>query len=120
MEKIIRFYNQNRKTIHKWIAIIAVGYLFLRLINSFIEEQSKREMLAYMENSINNNSIVNEVVLNNTTSSTNNTQSPKYGNVLDNFLQYCKDEETYENAYELLTDETKQKDIYNTKEKFIR
>lgn len=116
MEKFIRFYNQNRKKIYKWITIIAVSYLFLRIINSIIEEKSRQNILAYMENSINNNNVVNEVVLNNTTSSTN-TKEEKYGNVLDDFLDYCKTSSNYEKAYEMLSEETKDK--YDTKEKFI-
>ena len=119
MERFIRFYNQYRKEIYKVIAIIVVAYLFLRLINSFIEERSKQNMLAYRENYTNNNNVVNEVVLNNTTSYTNK-QEKKYGNILDDFLIYCRLEENYENAYELLTDEAKQKSEFNTKEKFIR
>lgn len=119
MERFIRFYNQNRKAIYKWIAIIAIAYLFLRLINSFIEEKSKKDMSAYMENVTNNNNLVNEVVLNNTTSSTN-TKAEKYGNVLDDFLEYCKKQESYENAYELLSEQAKQKEDYSTKELFTQ
>lgn len=119
MERFIRFYNQYRKEIYKVIAIIVVAYLFLRLINSSIEERSKQNMLEYRKNVTNNNNVVNEVVLNNTTSSTN-TKEEKYGNVLDDFLNYCKFKEKNESAYELLTDEAKQKDKFNTKEKFIR
>lgn len=119
MERFIRFYNQNRKAIYKWIAIIAIAYLFLRLINSFIEEKSKKDMSAYMKNATNNNNLVNEVVLNNTTSSTN-TKAEKYGNVLDDFLEYCKKQESYENAYELLSEQAKQKEDYSTKELFTQ
>ena len=80
MEKFIRFYNQNRREIYKWVTIIAVAYLFLRIINSIIEEQSKENMLEYAENIVNEKSLDNEVVLNNTTSS--NKIAKKYGNEL--------------------------------------
>lgn len=119
MERFIRFYNQNRKTIYKWIAVIALSYLFLRIINSIIEQNNKENMAKYRENTVNNNKLVNEVVLNNTTSSTNK-ESKKYGNILDNFLEYCQKQEDYEKAYELLSEKTKQESSYNTKEKFIQ
>ncbi len=114
MEKFIRFYNQNRNKIYIFIAIIIIGYIFLKIINGIIEEQ-KKEDLQNLSNNINSKLEKNEVVLNNTTSS-NNIENE---NITDVFFNYCKNQDQYSKAYELISDKVKETK-YNSEEQFVR
>ena len=114
MEKFIRFYNQNRNKIYIFIAIIIIGYIFLKVINGIIEEQ-KKEDLQNLSNNINSKLEKNEVVLNNTTSS-NNIENE---NTTDVFFNYCKNQDQYNKAYELISDKVKETK-YNSEEQFVR
>lgn len=111
MEKLKRFYNQNRKSIYKLLCIIVLFLVFINLLNFYYKEKNSADIEKIKKELENNNvNILNSV----------NVKSEESANAseIDSFLEYCKNSD-YENAYNMLSDETKEKAEYSTKDKFI-
>lgn len=109
MEKLIRFYNQNKKTIFKYIGIILVSYMILKIINTYYENRTFNE---YDSNNTEINTNANE-----DTVADEKIEKSKISETVNTFIEYCK-ENKVEEAYNMLTDETKEKSKYSTLEKF--
>lgn len=109
MEKLIRFYNQNKKTIFKYIGIILISYMILKIINTYYENRTFEE---YNTNNteVNVNTSENIVV-------DEEIKETKISKTVNTFIEYCKTSKS-EEAYNMLTDETKKKNKYSTLEKF--
>lgn len=118
MGNLKSFFNQNGRSIFKWIAIICVAYLLLRVINYSIKQKYESEY--GNSNLYINDTIINENVSNSTNSVSNNTNEKSNNNsdVIDSFIEYC-DEKNYQAAYELLDDDTKNQNRYNSLDNFI-
>ena len=109
MEKLIRFYNQNKKTIFKYIGIILASYMILKIINTYYENRTFNE---YDSNNTEINTNANE-----DTVADEKIEKSKISETVNTFIEYCK-ENKVEEAYNMLTDETKEKSKYSTLEKF--
>lgn len=109
MEKLIRFYNQNKKAIFKYIGIILVSYMILKIINTYYENRTFNE---YDSNNTEINTNANE-----DTVADEKIEKSKISETVNTFIEYCK-ENKVEEAYNMLTDETKGKSKYSTLEKF--
>lgn len=110
MNKLTRYYNQNRKKIWAIIIIIAFAFAMLRLANYFakINNQKAIQNVTPSQVSVNNN-------LTNTTAVGNSVQSSSSGkfktqiaetDIIKEFTSYCNKKEL-ENAYNMLTNECK-------------
>ena len=116
MNRLVRFYNQNRFFIILVAIIIALIIIVIQVLNGVIEkgrELEKEQML----NNVNNvkqgilgkddvSAITGEKVQDNDT----------YTAIIKTFVEYCNNKE-YDKAYEMLTDDCKT-EIYPTVEEF--
>lgn len=119
MNKIIRYFNQNRKKVY--ISLIIIVFLFglLQLLNVMAKNKKEEEKDTSGINEImqNNKSIVsNKSAVSRT--SISEKKLKKDTDVIDNFFKYCN-EGNIENAYNLLTDECKE-EMYPTIDEFKR
>ena len=119
MNRIIRYFNQNRKKVY--ISLIIIVFLFglLQLLNVMAKNKKEEEKDTSGINEImqNNKSIVsNKSAVSGT--SISEKKLKKDTDVIDNFFKYCN-EGNIENAYNLLTDECKE-EMYPTIDEFKR
>lgn len=124
MNKFIRWYNQNRKKVWKYIVIVVIFIGLIQLINYFYSKQNEKELRNADIQSITNTTMINDnlnsVRVDDANSSlTGNPiserQSTQVG-IIDNFISFCNDGNLQE-AYNLLTQECKE-EMYPTIEKF--
>lgn len=117
MYKLIRFYNQNRKSIIKVILIIAFIILVIQLLNwlTKINKQNEEEK----NNTIERTETINEIVSDKSLISGQSLSSAKLEEdteIINKFVTYCN-EKNINSAYELLTDECKE-EMFPTIEDF--
>ncbi len=112
MGNLVRFLNQNRKIIYKWIIIIALFLLITRTLNWYIKNNSTNEVneLANTNKNGINNSVSNDV--NNRAKET----SKEEDNIKD-FIEECRANKVV-SAYEKLSENTKQNEKYKEQYKF--
>lgn len=126
MRNIIRFYNQNRKSI--WILALIIFFLIiiLQVINYFVgvnQENKNKEKQEILQNtqSIQNNldsSVIiqsNESAISGEGVSNKNLKTAQ--EMIERFLTNCN-EQKYEEAYGLLTDECKE-EMYPSLDVFV-
>ena len=120
MNKFIRWYNQNRKSIWKTIGIVILIIGVIQLINYFYAIRNEEKIRSY-GNQIQNTTIdYNNVKVGDNHSSLtgqviSERQETQIG-AIDNFVKYCNDN-NLDSAYNLLTDECKE-EMYPTLEIF--
>lgn len=116
MRNLIRFYNQNRLTI--WITIFAIIFIFavIRAFNNLAGEEIKRKAQERQNNINNEVAYHNESKSMVTGGNVSDTYRESFGNVLNNFLNYCVQGKTSE-AYNLLSSTCKEV-MYPTEEYF--
>lgn len=119
MYKLMRFYNQNRKTIFTVILIIVFAIGGIQLLNFFAKTQKSNDNIQNVITDDNQES--RELVSNKSLISGENisgTQLKKDTDVINEFVNYCN-EKSIQSAYELLTDDCKEEmfptieDFYN-------
>ena len=109
MEKLMRFYNQNKKAIFKYLGIIIVGYGLLQIINLYYKNKGIEDY-----NNVINNAVVSEK---NEVNTNNSNVIVENKTTVEKFIYYCKNENV-EEAYNMLSNETKEKTKYSSIEKF--
>ena len=120
MGNIIRFYNQNRRSI--WIFLVIIFFLFILLQTINYLAGTKQKNKTQEVNNINvsneeNNNI--EITSNKSVVSGNalsTTSLKKDTDTIEKFLNYCNNQKI-EEAYNMLTDECKE-ELYPAKEDF--
>ena len=121
MYNIIRFYNQNRKSIWRIILVIALAILVLQLLNSYVAENSKKKIdnTSTLKNNT-NNVIISKDVISNKSSITGekieNNKLKEDSDLIDEFISYCNSGDI-ENAYNLLSNDCKE-NVFPTIEDF--
>lgn len=117
MNKIIRFYNQNR--IAFWIIIVIIIFfiIILQLINHLVKVKNENKNTD-MDINISNTEYVQESTSIISGGSISKKHGQEYGKLIDNFLSSCI-EHNYEIAYSYLSDDCKQ-NYYDSIEKFER
>lgn len=116
MNRLIRFYNKNRKMIWMYILIIVAGITLLQILNSYAKvvnnNNNKRQVSSATtkKDSIKQNySITNNETID---KSANDVLVEK----IDDFIKYCNNG-FIEQAYNLLSDDCKN-ELYKNKEEF--
>ena len=114
---IIRLYNQNRRKVWRVIIIIASIIILIQMLNFFSKKQIEKEQIN--ENSLDNAN--NDIMDNsnkkdfssNTTNSligegsvVNDSEHKNKVNLINDFFEFCNNQK-YEEAYNLLTDDCK-------------
>ncbi|MCI8412440.1 MAG: hypothetical protein HFJ40_08525 [Clostridia bacterium] len=118
MNNIIRFYNQNRKSI--WIILLIIFFLFLilQLINNIVGKKLENESIEsekYKEISISNstsntNTKSNKSVVTGDNISSDNLKIAK--DTINEFMEYCSQNDI-EKGYDMLTEECRQ-EMFNS------
>lgn len=115
MNKIIRYYNQNRWEIILIIIIIVFGFLLLHSVNHKIkEERAENSTKVDQTNLINQNQNKNEKmksIIGEEKEENNNEHK-----VIQKFIEYCNEKNINE-AYELLSNECKE-ELYPNVQRF--
>lgn len=124
LNRLIRFYNQNRKGIFKIIAVIAFFIILIQLLNYIVKRQNEINA----DQSISGiSSSKADIITTNTISKASNTSaisgkevdSSKLNEntkVIETFISYCNSGDVT-NAYNMLTDDCKE-EIYNSENYF--
>ncbi len=108
MNKIIRFYNQNRRKIFITIIIIAFLFALLQLLDKSLEIKNRYESdnMSKVENIENENILISGKSIS-TGEKISNLILQKDSEIIKKFIEYCNDK-NLEEAYNLLTDECKE------------
>lgn len=111
MEKLVRYWNQNRGKIIRTIAIIAFIIILIQIVNSILENaKSKSNADLITDKTKPTQSVITgEIVSEEKTDENTNT--------IKKFVNYCNNKE-YEKSYSLLTDDCK-KEFNNDINTFI-
>lgn len=118
MYKLIRFYNQNRKTIFKIILIIVLAIGLLQLINYFIKMKNKEEIdssnIISTKNNVNSELVSDKSLISG--GSVSSTKLKRDTDIINKFVKYCNEGDV-NSAYDLLTDECKE-EMFSSVEEF--
>ena len=119
MYKLMRFYNQNRKTIWGLLAGILIVFVLLQLINSWSKKKTEKKQSEY-EKPQTTNVQYNDISLETEKSvvsgdKVSNKQKDMI-KVIDEFFKYCNEQKIQE-AYDLLTEECKD-ELYSSLQVF--
>ena len=122
MNRFVRWYNQNRKTIWSVIVVIIVIIGLIQLVNYFVSERNEKRISLYSNQTQNTttNSTYNTITVDEeystVTGDTLSSTQQEQIEVIDVFIEYCN-ESDIESAYQLLTDECKE-EMYPSLEDF--
>lgn len=108
MNKIVRFYNQNRRKIFIIIIIIAFLFVFLQLLDNILERKNEyqSDTMNKTENIENENILISGKSIS-TGDKISNLKLQEDSEIIKKFIEYCNNK-NLEDAYNLLTDECKQ------------
>lgn len=118
MFNIVRFYNQNRIKI--WIIVITIifGFTIIQILNKAIKENNKnQDNIVGKSNEVNVSKYTKESESMVSGGSVMLNYQDEFGDLLDNFLKYCINED-YDKAYDLLSDDCKET-LYKSEDLFI-
>lgn len=113
MNRIIRWYNKNRKMFWLVIVLSVIIVSLPRILNKYAKRKAENENSSIINTTIYNNenySIVDEETIKKETNNENT-------NVISMFIEYCNNKDI-ERAYDLLSDKCKEK-LYPTINQFI-
>jgi predicted metal-dependent hydrolase len=113
MNKIIRYYNQNRLEIILVIIAIILGIFLLRFINYNIAKRKEKENVENISDVIQENEKESKSIITGEEAKVNTSNNKE---LIQNFIKYCNGGET-EKAYDLLTDDCKE-ELYPKLEDF--
>ncbi len=105
MYRLVRFYNQNRKTINRIILVIVFLFLILKVLNSFVKNKNKSDFITDNSNNITISNAVTSDKSVVTGKELNKNQITEI-DVIEKFYKYCNSKEA-ENAYNLLSTDCK-------------
>ena len=109
MEKLVRIYNQNRGKIFVLIIVIIFIFVIISLFNLRAKDENK-DQSEKVEAEVSNtekNKYYNESKSMVTGGNVSDSVKNKFGDLVDTFLDYCKNHEP-EKAYGLLSDDCKE------------
>ena len=110
MNKLVRFYNQNRHIVWVVILSIAAVIVVIQILDKFAYEKNNTSKNVNISN--NNNIDYNYSII------TGEEVNKNVSNVVDEFIEFCNNGQI-ENAYEMLSEECK-KNIYPSLEDFTK
>ena len=123
MNRLVRWYNQNRKAIWKTIAIVVIIIGVIQLINYYYKVRNEEQLNmanTQIQNTIQNNNNYNSVRVDDDSSSLTGEKISEGQKteiqVIDDFINFCN-EKNLQEAYDLLTEDCKE-ELYPTLENF--
>lgn len=118
MFNILRFYNQNRIKIWIIVILIIFGFTIIQILNNAIKENEKnQENVIGKSNEVNVSKYTKESESIVSGGNVGQNYQDEFGDLLDNFLKYCINED-YDKAYDLLSDDCKET-LYKSEDLFI-
>lgn len=116
INKLIRFYNQNKRQIIRTLLFVAVVIAIIQLANYFVKKNNEDKAISNITNSststgesLQTKSIISETTISNDTAKKNN-------DTIKQFVDYCNEKSITE-AYNMLSTDCKE-EIFQTEEKF--
>ena len=113
MNRIIRFFNQNRIRIIITILIIAFIFILIYAVNDVLEQT--RTDISQVSNRIEDSSVPSESVISG--EEIDEEVTVENTNTIQEFVDYCNNG-NYQNAYNLLSEDCKN-EVFGTLEEFI-
>lgn len=110
MNRLIKYYNQNRYMIWLVVLILIAIIALIQILNNFTLERKNAQN--------NQNTIIANNINKNYSVITGKEIKEEVSNIIDQFLNYCNNQEV-EKAYEILSDECKEV-LYPTLEGFTK
>ena len=119
MNKLVRFYNQNRGFILIIMAVIALIIIIIQVLNSLVEQKNTAK-LQNIENNVNSSTDINSATISKNNNSMITGEEVKNSkaseDTIKQFVKYCN-EGKVSLAYDMLTDDCKSL-IYPSLERF--
>lgn len=117
MNKLLRYWNQNKRKILITVAVIAFVIIIIQMINAMVKSPNEKNRNQETNNTIVANDITkpNQSVISNDKLTQKETE--ENSNFIEQFVNYCNQNKV-EEAYGLLTEDCKA-ELYPTKEIFI-
>ncbi len=116
MNKIIRYFNQNRRQIILGIAILVSIIVIIQILNQIAKVQMEEKNKLVQENTEDLSQLPTQSIITGEIVNKENTESNV--ELIQNFIIYCNEKKTRE-AYDMLTEECK-KALFTTEEEFIK
>ena len=113
---IVRFYNQNRKTIWLMIIVILFVLFIINALNNFYAKRSRSSDNSTSQQLNGNKTYVNESQAMVQGQITSEKKQQEFGELMDEFLGYCNNNQVQE-AYGLLSNNCREK-LYPTQDAF--
>ena len=110
MNRLLRFYNKNKRLVWTTIGTVVLIICIIQLLNNYYKknnEENKEERIQKYTSS--NYAIISDEVINEDIANSNS-------NIISQFIDYCNNKE-YGKAYSLLTKDCKEK-FFNTEDEF--
>ena len=118
MNKLIRYFNQNRKKILLIVLIIVLLIILTRVLNYFARLNAQEENNRFFNQSIDRDtSIPDEAIISGEKISEEKASDDK--KMIENFVQACN-EKDYTKAYNMLTDDCKNIVFSGTMDSFVK
>lgn len=112
MNRLVRWYNQNTKTIWKVIGIIALIIIIIQLVNYWVKTDNEKTLQeANQVQSTNNTKDYNSISVEENASTISGDELSinqlSQIDIIDKFVEYCNNQQI-EDAYNMLSDECKE------------
>ena len=118
MNRFIRYFNQNTKSILKVIGIIVFIIIIIQLLNSMakvsVEEQRKQAINNEIASTNQNTSSYSKSIISD--QEIEEDTYKEHSNIIENFINYCNNGDV-QNAYNLLSNDCKE-EMFPTLEYF--
>ena len=115
MYNLVRFYNQNRKAIIRFIIIVVLLFILLQILNTMAKKGVFRNNNKDYENVDNNSTLGGEVLSNQSAvggRKINSNELKEDTSIIKEFLDYCNNGEI-ENAYNMISNSSRNNDFLN-------
>lgn len=132
LNKIIRYYNQNRRKILIFILIVASIIIFIKLLNELTKKQNEEKYNNYLNEKntitspdksyLQNSQSTKTNQINNNTISTSGYSKLSEIQIINQFVTYCNENDFYK-AYEMITNDCKKvvfPTIYDFQKNYIQ
>lgn len=116
MERLLRYWEQNKRKILITIAVIALVIIVMQIANTMIKQQNEANANKEIQNTQVAQDITkpNQAVISDT--KLNEQQTEDNAKIIEDFVNYCN-QKNIDSAYNLLSDECKE-EVYRTQEIF--
>lgn len=117
MNKLLRYWNQNKRKILITVAVIALVIIIIQIINAMVKRQNEKDKNKQTSNTIIANDITKPSQSVISDDKLTEKETKENSDFIEQFVNYCN-QNKIEQAYQFLTEECKT-ELYPTKEIFM-